>query len=119
MKIKSTKYQEELNNILNKFDFSDISEYYTIKAKVSHLEWEERQANIAAERKALLDSIEVGKTYFDHQQNNKKTVTKITDKRVYFDIIYNSGYTIQNKYYSKDDVIYNLKHNIYEEILYI
>lgn len=113
------QYAEELNNILNKFDFSDISEYYTIKAKVSHLEWEERQHQIAVERKALLDSIEVGKTYFDHAQNNKKTVTKITDKRVYFDITYNSGYVVQNKYYSKEDVIYNLKHNVYEAILYV
>ncbi len=113
------QYAEELNSRLNKFDFSDISEYYTIKAKVSHLEWEERQATIAAERKALLESIEVGKTYFDHSQNNKKTIVKITDKRVYFDIVYNSGYTIQNKYYNKEDVIYNLKHNVYEEILYV
>lgn len=113
------QYAEELNNRLNKFDFSDIGEYYTIKAKVSHLEWEERQKAISAEKKALLDSIEVGKTYFDHTQNNKKTVVKITDKRVYFDITYNSGYVVQNKYYSKEDVIYNLKHNVYEAILYV
>lgn len=113
------QYAEELNNILNKFDFNDISEYYTIKAKVSHLEWEETQRQRAEERKALLNSIEVGKTYFDHQQNNKKTVVKITDKRVYFDITYNSGYVVQNKYYSKEDVIYNLKHNVYEAILYV
>ena len=108
-----------LYNRLNKFDFSDIGEYYNIKAKVSHLEWEETQRQRAEERKALLDSIEVGKTYFDHKQNNKKTVVKITDKRVYFDITYNSGYVVQNKYYNKEDVIYNLKHNVYEAILYV
>lgn len=113
------QYAEELNNRLNIFDFSDIGEYYNIRTKVSHLEWEETQRQRANERKVLLDSIKVGKTYLDNSLNNKKTVTKITDKRVYFDVIYNSGYTVQNKYYSKEDVIYNLKHNIYEEILYV
>lgn len=113
------QYADELNSRLNKFDFSDISEYYTIKAKVSHLEWEEAHRQREQEKKALLDSIKVGNVYFDNALNNKKIVVKITDKRVYFDIVYNSGYTVQNKYYSKDDVIYNLKHGIYEEILYV
>lgn len=110
---------DELNNLLNKFDFSDIKEYYDIKLKVSQLEWEERRAAISAERKALLDSIEIGKTYFDHSQNNKKTITKITEKRIYFDVTYNSSYVVQNKYSSKEDIIYNLKHNVFEEILYV
>lgn len=113
------QHASELNNLLNSFDFSILKECYDIKSKVSHLEWEERQAAIEAERKALLSSIEVGKTYFDHGQDNKKTITKITKKRVYFDVTYNYGYVDQNKYLSKDDIIYNLKHNVFEEILYV
>lgn len=110
---------EELNSLLNKFDFSILKECYDIKSKVSQLEWEERQAAVEAERKMLLDSIKIGKTYFDHSQNNKKTITKITEKRVYFDVTYNSSYVVQNKYSSKEDIIYNLKHNVFEEILYV
>lgn len=113
------QYAEELNSRLNKFDFSDIGEYYTIRTKVSHLEWEETQRQRAEERKALLNSIEVGKTYLDHSQGNKKTITKITEKRVYFDVTYNYGYVDKNKYLSKDNIVYNLKHNVFEEILYV
>lgn len=110
------QYAEELNTLMNSFNYDIIKEYYDIKAKVSHLEWEERQHQIAVERKMLIDSIKVGNVYFDHSQANKKTVVKITDKRVYFDITYNSGYVAQNKYYNKEDVIYNLKHKVFEEI---
>lgn len=113
------QYAEELNSRLNKIDFSDIGEYYNIRTKVSHLEWEETQRQRAEEKKALLSSIEVGKTYFDHSQGNKKTITKITEKRIYFDVTYNSGYVVQNKYLSKEDIIYNLKHDVFEEILYV
>lgn len=110
------QYAEELNTLMNSFNYDIIKEYYDIKAKVSHLEWEERQHQIAVERKVIIDSIKVGNVYFDHSQANKKTVVKITDKRVYFDITYNSGYVAQNKYYNKEDVIYNLKHKVFEEI---
>ena len=106
----------ELNYLLNKFDFSIIQEYYDIRFKVSHLEWEEEQHKEAVERQMLIESIKVGNVYFDHDQSNKKTITKITDKRVYFDITYNSGYTVKDKYYSTEAVIYNLKHNVFEEI---
>lgn len=110
------QYAEELNTLMNSFNYDIIKEYYDIKAKVGHLEWEERQHQIAVERKAIIDSIKVGNVYFDHGQSNKKTVIKITDKRVYFDITYNSGYVVKDKYYNKEDVIYNLKHNVFEEI---
>ena len=109
----------ELNDLLNKFDFSILKECYDIKCKVSNLEWEERQAAIEAERKVIMETVQIGKTYFDHNQDNKKTITKITEKRVYFDVTYNSSYTVKNKYLSKEDIIYNLKHNIFEEILYV
>jgi hypothetical protein len=110
------QYAEELNSLLNSLDLSIVIEYYNVKAKVSQLEWEERQHQAAVERKAIIDSIKVGNVYFDNDQVNKKTVVKITGKRVYFDITYNSGYVVQNKYYNKEDVIYNLKHKVFEEI---
>ena len=110
------QYVEELNTLLNSFNYDIIKEYYDIRFKVSHLEWEEEQHKEAVERKMLIESIKVGNIYFDHDQSNKKTITKITDKRVYFDITYNSGYTVKDKYYSKEAVIYNLKHNVFEEI---
>lgn len=110
------QYADELNKLLNEVDYSIITKYYDIRTKVSQLEWEEKQHQAAVERKAIIDSIKVGNVYFDHGQANTKTITKITDKRVYFKITYNSGYTITDKYYSKEDVIYNLKHNVYEEI---
>lgn len=109
------QYANELNSLLNTFDLSVVSEYYTVKAEVGHLEWEEKQHQAAVERKAIIDSIKVGNVYFDHEQNNKKTVTKITEKRIYFRASYNSGY-YEDKYYNKEDVIHNLKHKVYEEI---
>lgn len=109
------QYAEELNNLLNTFNLSIVEEYYDVRAKVSHLEWEEKQREARAERKVVLDSIKVGNVYYDYEQGNRKTVTKITDKRVYFEIAYNSGHII-NKYYNKEDVIYNIKHNFYEKI---
>lgn len=109
-------YAEELNNLLNSFDYTVIKEYYDTHYEIGRLEWEEKQHKAAVERKAIIDSIQVGNVYFDHKQSNKKTITKITDKRVYFTITYNSGYEITDKYYSKEDVIYNVKHNVFEEI---
>ena len=109
------QYAEELNSLLNSLDLSIVNEYYNVKAKVSQLEWEEKQHQAAVERKAIIDSIKVGNVYFDHEQNNKKTVTKITEKRIYFRASYNSGY-YEDKYYNKEDVIHNLKHKVYEEI---
>lgn len=110
------QYADELNKLLNEVDYSIITKYYDVRTKVSQLEWEEKQHQAAVERKAILDSIKVGNVYFDHDASNKKTITKITDKRVYFEITYNSGYTVKDKYYSKEDVIYNLKYKVYEEI---
>lgn len=107
-------YAEELNNLLNSFDYTVIKEYYDIHYEIGRLEWEEREMAKAVERKAIIDSIKVCNVYFDHEQSNKKTITKITDKRVYFTITYNSGYEITDKYYSKEDVIYNVKYNVWE-----
>lgn len=106
---------EELNTIMNSFNYDVIQEHFDVRVKIGQLEWEERQHQAAVERKAILDSIKVGNVYFDHEQSNKKTITKITDKRVYFEITYNSGYTF-DKYYSKEEVIYNIKHKVFEEI---
>ena len=104
---------EELNTLMNSFNYDIIKEYYDVKAKVSHLEWEERQHQRAVERKAIIDSIKVGNVYFDHEQSNKKTITKITDKRIYFEIAYTSGYTF-NQYWSKEEVIYRIKNKVFE-----
>lgn len=108
------QYTEELNTLLNSFDYSVIKEYHDVHYEIGRLEWEEKQHQIAVERKMLIDSIKLSNVYFDHDQSNKKTITKITDKRVYFTITYNSGYEIIDKYYSKEDVIYNLKHKVWE-----
>ena len=109
------QHAEELNTIMNSFNYDVIQEHFNVRAKIGQLEWEEKQHQAAVERKAIMDSIKVGNVYFDHGQSNKKTVTKITDKRVYFEITYNSGYTF-NKYYNKEEVIYSIKHNVFEEI---
>lgn len=109
------QYAEELNTIMNSFNYDVIQEHFNVRVRIGQLEWEERQHQAAVERKAIIDSIKVGNVYFDHEQSNKKTITKITDKRVYFEIIYNSGYTF-DKYYSKEEVIHNIKHKVFEEI---
>lgn len=115
------QYAEELNELLGRFNYDIIIEHHNLRATIGQLEWEEKQLQIATERRVILDSIQVGNSYFDHGQNNKKTVTKITDKRIYFDITYSfsSGYKVSNKFTSKEDFIYNVKHNIYEAIQYV
>lgn len=109
------QYAEELNTIMNSFNYDVIQEHFNVRVRIGQLEWEERQHQAAVERKAIIDSIKVGNVYFDHEQSNKKTITKITDKRIYFKITYNSGYTF-DKYYSKEEVIHNIKHKVFEEI---
>jgi hypothetical protein len=109
------QYAEELNTIMNSFNYDIVQEHFNVRVKIGQLEWEERQHQAAVEIKAITDSIKVGNVYFDHEQSNKKTITKITDKRVYFEITYNSGYTL-DKYYSKEEVIHNIKHKVFEEI---
>ena len=106
-------YAEELNNLLNSFDYTVIKEYYDTHYEIGRLEWEEREMTKAVERQKIIDSIQVGTVYVD-TQGVKITVTKITDKRVYFTITYNSGYEITDKYRNKEDVIYNVKYNVWE-----
>lgn len=109
------QYAEELNTIMNSFNYDVIQEHFNVRVKIGQLEWEERQHREAVERKAIMDSIKVGNVYFDHEQSNKKTITKITDKRIYFEIAYTSGYTF-NQYWGKEEVIYRIKNKVFEEI---
>lgn len=109
------QYAEELNTIMNSFNYDVIQEHFNVRVQIGQLEWEERQHRAAVERKAILDSIKVGNVYFDHNESNKKTITKITDKRIYFEIAYTSGYTF-NQYWSKEEVIYRIKNKVFEEI---
>lgn len=100
------QYVEELNNRLNKFDLSLVNDYYRVKARVGHLEYEERQKLAAAKRQAILDTIKVGNKYINTRVNNMTLeVEKITAKRVYFKMWYSTSSQIMSKFYDKVDII--------------